>query len=209
MIRGSTMYVCVWKCFFFQKNNSTAPSPNSKVSLAVFREWLRVTQKNSNSKKKIPIKNTEHRAHTVYTHTHYIVNKKLTVVQDGCSQKSSRILYVFSFSKNFPPLERACFFTLIQRYVLKLGVRVFRVQKSQNPKFGKRPSALCNHQNELYVRTTTTDPARYDDNNISSDAKKWCKGHWTIIINYTNITRYFFVLSKEILRSTAVSSMYW
>ena len=104
--------------------------------------------------------------HSLHTHTHYIVNKKLTVVQDGCSQKSSRILYVFSFSKNFPPLERACFFTLIQRYVLKLGVRVFRVQKSQNPKFGKRPSALCNHQNELYVRTTTTDPARYDDNNI-------------------------------------------
>ena len=87
---------------------------------------------------------------------------------------AAKKLYV-SFSKNFPPLERACFFTLIQRYVLKLGVRVFRVQKSQNPKFGKRPSALCNHQNELYVyvrTTTTTDPARYDDNNISSDAEK-------------------------------------
>ena len=85
----------------------------------------------------------------------------------AAAKKSRYTIYV-SFSKNFPPLERACFFTLIQRYVLKLGERVFRVQKSQNPKFGKRPSALCNHQNELYyVRTTTaTDPARYDDNNI-------------------------------------------
>ena len=86
----------------------------------------------------------------------------------AAAKKSSRYTIYVSFSKNFPPLERACFFTLIQRYVLKLGERVFRVQKSQNPKFGKRPSALCNHQNELYyVRTTTaTDPARYDDNNI-------------------------------------------
>ena len=130
---------------------------------------FQLKKKNSDKKHRAPC------THTVYTYTHYIVNKKLTVVQDGCSQKSS-ILYVFSFSKNFPPLERACFFTLIQRYVLKLGVRVFRVQKSQNPKFGKRPSALCNHQNELYVRTTTTDPARYDDNNISSDAKKMTQG---------------------------------
>ena len=91
----------------------------------------------------------------------------------AAAKKSRYTIYV-SFSKNFPPLERACFFTLIQRYVLKLGERVFRVQKSQNPKFGKRPSALCNHQNELYVyvRTTTTDPARYDDNNILSDAEK-------------------------------------
>ena len=68
----------------------------------------------------------------------------------AAAKKSRYTIYV-SFSKNFPPLERACFFTLIQRYVLKLGERVFRVQKSQNPKFGKRPSALCNHQNELYV----------------------------------------------------------
>ena len=115
-------------CLVFQKFSSKwlcSPSQLHSESGCVQRVTEVIT-KNSNSKKNL-IKNAP------CTLRRYIIKKKLTVVQDGCSQK------VESFSKNFP-LNGPAF---PHWFHYEMSVRVFRVEKSQNPKFGKSEPALC------------------------------------------------------------------